>query len=296
MRLLGTIAISGFLLLTSELRAEAPIGGHAKGGTAHPPATFSQAEILNVNVTEKAPALPKLKEVYPCDVSLAKDAGSTRYCRQRVTGTPDLISFNPQGVAFVVWNKSRYMQIEPAAQQALCEAIRSTPYYQVTEGALLNFQKNCEGELASNGPVSALYATGISNIGAPSKKVAPKESRSSNPKEISAEDRKLIGVELFTSGGCPPCRMLKQNVFEAKNGDGTLQYPQLVPDEKYPTDSAENDKKIKERGVTSIPTIVITDSEGQVLEKLVGYQSPEILNAAYRNAINRAKEQKENGL
>mgnify|MGYP006273563579 FL=1 len=91
-------------------------------------------------------------------------------------------------------------------------------------------------------------------------------------------ENKLVMIEFHGSDWCPPCVKLNEEVLST---DTFLQFAEealVLVDADFPrkkqlsAEQREHNRKLGKRfGLQFFPTVVLLDTEGNVLEKLVGY-------------------------
>ncbi|NBD38844.1 MAG: thioredoxin fold domain-containing protein [Verrucomicrobia bacterium] len=96
--------------------------------------------------------------------------------------------------------------------------------------------------------------------------------------EKAEAENKLVMIEFHGSDWCPPCVKLNEEVLGA---DPFLQFAEealVLVDADFPrkkqlsAEQREHNRKLGKRfGLQYFPTVVLLDTEGNVLEKLVGY-------------------------
>ncbi|NBD37876.1 MAG: thioredoxin fold domain-containing protein [Verrucomicrobia bacterium] len=96
--------------------------------------------------------------------------------------------------------------------------------------------------------------------------------------EKAEEENKLVMIEFHGSDWCPPCIKLNEKVlateaFLAFAEEALVLVSADFPRERQlPAEQREHNRKLGKRlGLQYFPTVVLLDTEGNVLEKLVGY-------------------------
>lgn len=92
------------------------------------------------------------------------------------------------------------------------------------------------------------------------------------------EENKIILIEFHGSDWCPPCIKLNKEVLKTDAFKAMADTSLVLVDADFPRKTplseeqqAHNDKLAKKFGVQFFPTVVLTDTEGNVLDKLVGF-------------------------
>lgn len=93
------------------------------------------------------------------------------------------------------------------------------------------------------------------------------------------KERKLVLLDFNGSDWCPPCRVLKKEVFSSPEFQKFAKQNLILVDVDFPENKpqpkklkAANQALAEKFGVDGFPTVVVLGSDGKELEKKSGYQ------------------------
>lgn len=91
-------------------------------------------------------------------------------------------------------------------------------------------------------------------------------------------EEKIILINFHGSDWCPPCMKLKDEVLSTDSFKELAESELVLVDADFPRRTKlpagqreHNEKLARQFGVEAFPTVVLLDSEGKVLDKMVGY-------------------------
>ncbi len=95
---------------------------------------------------------------------------------------------------------------------------------------------------------------------------------------------KLLFVDIYADW-CPPCKAMERDVFSRKDvGDFMAKH---FISAKYNIDYSTGKDYANKYGVRSIPTFLIFNERGELIEKIVGGMSPEDLHARLSKMVTK---------
>jgi len=92
-------------------------------------------------------------------------------------------------------------------------------------------------------------------------------------KKAKAE-KKVIFFDAYTTW-CGPCKMLQKNVFT--RADVAEVFNKNFINVKFDMESGEGPKLAQKYPLEGYPTLFFIDSDGKVVQQVIGYQNPETL-------------------
>lgn len=97
---------------------------------------------------------------------------------------------------------------------------------------------------------------------------------------LAAQDKRVVLVDFFTTW-CGPCKMLDQTTWKDREVIAFLAQKTVA----LKIDAELNSALARRFAVEAYPTILLVGSDGQVLDRLVGYQDPTAMLASLKGAL-----------